>query len=118
MIPRIDEEWHGDVPVARLHGEIDASNARELGERLRSLVTNQLLAMVVDLSQTTYLDSAGINLLFSLATELSARQQRFAVVVRGGSPIERMIDITGLGETVLVCPTLPAALARLEGERG
>jgi anti-anti-sigma factor len=114
VIARIDETWHGDVPVAALYGEIDASNARELGERLHSLVTNRLLAMVVDLSATTYLDSAGINLLFSLGAELGARQQRLAVVVRSGSPIERMIAITGLGETVLVCPTLPAALANLQ----
>lgn len=118
MIARIGDEWHGDVPVATVHGELDASNAREFGERLHSLVTNRLLAMVVDLSGTTYLDSAGLNLLFSLGAELSARQQRLAVVVRGGSPIERMIDITGLGETVLVCPTLPAALASLRDEGG
>ena len=101
-----------------MHGELDASNARELGERLRSLITNRLLAMVVDLSETTYLDSAGINLLFSLGADMSARQQRLAVVVRGGSPIERMIEITGLGETALVFPTLPAALAGLQGDGG
>ena len=118
MIARIEEEWHGEVPVAALHGEIDASNARELGERLHSLVTNRVLAMVVDLSPTTYLDSAGINLLFSLGAELGAHQQRLAVVVRGGTPIERMIEITGLGESVLVCPTLPAALAGLLAENG
>ena len=118
MIARIDEEWHGDVPVATVHGEVDASNAREFGERLHSLVTNRILAMVVDLSGTTYLDSAGINLLFSLGADLHARQQRLAVVVRSGSPVERMIEITGLGETVLVCPALPAALASLRGEGG
>ena len=116
MIARIDDEWHGDMPVATVHGELDASNARELGERLRSLITNHLLAMVVDLSETTYLDSAGINLLFSLGADMSARQQRLAVVVRGGSPIERMIEITGLGKTVVVFPTLPAALASMQGE--
>jgi len=116
VIARIEDEWHGDVPVATLHGEIDASNAREFGERLHSLVTNRLMAMVVDLSATTYLDSAGINLLFSLAAELSTRQQRLAVVVLSGSPIERMIEITGLAETALVCPTLPAALASLAAD--
>ena len=118
MIARIDHEWHGDVPVATVHGEVDASNAGEFGERLRSLLTNRILGMVVDLSGTTYLDSAGINLLFSLVSELSARQQRLTVVVRSGSPIERLIEITGLGETVLICPTLPAALASLQGDGG
>lgn len=118
MIARIDDNWHGDVPVATVQGELDASNAREFGERLRSLITNRLLAMVVDLSTTTYLDSAGINLLFSVGADMSARQQRLAVVVRSGSPIERMIEITGLGETALICHTLPAALASLQSEGG
>jgi len=118
VIARIVDEWHGDVPVATVHGELDASNALELGERLHALATNRLLAMVVDLSPTTYLDSAGINLLFALGADMSARQQQLAVVVRSGSPIERMIEITGLGESALVCATLPAALASLEADGG
>jgi len=114
VIARVDEEWHGEVPVASLHGEFDASNVGELGGRLRALLSNQLIALVVDLSGTSYLDSAGINLLFSFGTELKARQQGLAIVVRSGSPIERMIQLTGLGETVAVHPTLPDALASLE----
>jgi anti-sigma B factor antagonist len=114
VIARIDEEWHGEVPVASLQGELDASNVGELGARLRTLLNNHLIAMVVDLSGTTYLDSAGINLLFSFGAELNARQQSLVLVVRSGSPIERMIQLTGLGETVAVHPTVPAALTSLE----
>lgn len=114
MIARIEHHWQDEVPVAVVLGELDASNARELGERLQSLLSNQELALVVDLSSTTYLDSAGLNLLFSLAAELRGRQQRLAAVVQSGSPIERMIDITGLGESVLVRATVADALAGLE----
>jgi anti-sigma B factor antagonist len=111
VIARIEDQLHGDVPVASVHGELDASNARELGDRLRSLLSNQLEAMVVDLSATTYLDSAGINLLFSLGEEMQAHQQQLTLVVREGSPIERMVELTGLGMSVRVCRTLDAALA-------
>jgi anti-anti-sigma factor len=114
VIARIEHRWQGEVPVAAVVGELDASNAREFGERLRSLLTNQELALVVDLSPTGYLDSAGLNLLFALAAELRGRQQRLAVVVQPGSPIERMIEITGLGESVLVRPTVADALVGLE----
>ena len=69
--------------------------------------------MVVDLSGDTYLDSAGINLLFALGEELRGRQQRLALVVGEGSPIERMIAITGLGQTLPVRRTLPDALGEL-----
>jgi anti-anti-sigma factor len=112
-IARVEEVWHGEIPVASVHGEVDASNAAEIGERLRSLLTNHLQAMVVDLSGVTYLDSAGINLLFALGDQLSGRQQRLAVVVSDGSPIARMIAITGLGEKVTVRASLDDALGEL-----
>jgi anti-anti-sigma factor len=108
---RIEETREGDVPVASLHGEIDASNAGDIGERLRSLVTNHLEAMVVDLSGVTYLDSAGINLLFALGDQLRGRQQKLAVVVSDGSPIARMIAITGLAHRVPVLGSLGDAVA-------
>ena len=52
------------------------TNAQSLGERLRGLLTNRSVALVVDLGPTTYLDSSGITLLFGLAQELRLRQQR------------------------------------------
>jgi anti-sigma B factor antagonist len=112
-LARLEDEWHDEVPVARLHGEVDASNVKEIGDRLRSLLSNRSVAMVVDLSQTTYLDSAGINLLFALGEEMRGRQQRLGLVVAEASPIARMIDLTGLNQTVPVHPTLSDALAEV-----
>jgi anti-anti-sigma factor len=108
---RVDETWQGEIPVAAVSGEIDASNAADVSERLRSLLTNHVEVMVVDLSSVTYLDSAGINLLFALGEQLRGRQQKLAVVVSGGSPIARMITITGLGQKFAVRESLDEALA-------
>ena len=113
MLARLEDEWHDEVPVARVQGEVDASNVKEIGDRLRSLLTNRSLAMIVDLSATTYLDSAGINLLFALAEEMRSRQQRLALVVADPSPIARMITLTGLDRTMAVHPTLPGALSEV-----
>jgi anti-sigma B factor antagonist len=110
-LARLEDEWHGEVPVARLQGEIDASNVKEIGDRLRSLVTNRSLALVVDLTQTTYLDSAGINLLFSLSEELRSHQVVLRVVVDPDSPVARMLALTGLDRTTSTHPTVAGALA-------
>jgi anti-sigma B factor antagonist len=110
-LARLEDEWHDEIPVARLHGEIDASNVKEMGDRLRSLLSNRSMALVIDLSATTYLDSAGINMLFALGEELRGRQQRLALVIGDGSPIGRMITLTGLDQTIPVRPTLADALA-------
>ena len=109
-LARIEDEWHQEVPVARLEGEIDASNVGEVCERLRSLLTNRSIGLVVDLSRTAYLDSAGINLLFALGSEMGGRQQRLAIVVADPSPIARMIALTGLDQAMPVHPTLADAL--------
>jgi anti-anti-sigma factor len=109
-LARVVEVTDGDVPVAAIEGEIDASNADDLRDRLHSLVTNRSDALVVDLVDTTYIDSAGINLLFELAAELLQRQQRLFLVIAEPSPIARMIGITGLVRAVPVHPTRDAAL--------
>jgi anti-sigma B factor antagonist len=112
-LARLEDEWHDEVPVAKLHGEVDASNVKEIGDRLRALLSNRSVAMVVDLSQTTYLDSAGINLLFSLGEEMRGRQQRLGLVVADTSPIARMIVLTGLDQSLPVRPSLADALAHV-----
>jgi anti-sigma B factor antagonist len=110
-LARLEDEWHDEVPVARLHGEVDASNVKEIADRLRALLSNRSVAMVVDLTQTTYLDSAGINLLFALGEEMRGRQQRLGLVIADGSPISRMIVLTGLDQSIPVRATLAEALA-------
>jgi len=110
MLARIESEWHDEVPVVRLEGEIDASNVDDVGNRLRSIVSNRSVALIVDLTATTYVDSAGINLLFALGEQLASHQQRLALVVQEGSPIARMFSLTGLDQAIGTHPTLDAAL--------
>jgi anti-anti-sigma factor len=99
------------LPVAVVHGEVDASNVAEVGVALRGLVTNRSSVLVVDLSPTTYLDSAGINLMFSLGDELRGRQLKLRLVIAPASPIARMLAITGLDKAYPTYPTLDDALS-------
>ncbi len=110
LLARIVEEHDDEVAVAGVEGEIDASNAVEIARRLRALLTNRSIALVVDLTRTSYLDSAGINLLFELGDELRARQQQLRLVVAPGSPIARPISITGLDAVVPAYETREAAV--------
>ena len=79
--------------------------------KLHALMTNRSMALVVDLTETTYLDSAGINLLFAFAEELRARQQTLRLVLAGATPIARMAGITGLDRACPTHATLDEALA-------
>ena len=111
LIARIVDERHGDVPIVTVEGEIDASNAQEIGDRMRTALSNQGKVLVVDLTPTTYIDSAGINVLFRLGVELGERQQELHVVVASASPIARMLAIVGLDRALPTHATRAAALA-------
>jgi anti-sigma B factor antagonist len=97
--------------VAAIAGEVDASNVASVGDELRRLVTNRSTELIVDLTPTTYLDSAGINLMFSLGDELRSRQLALRLVIAGGSPIARMLRITSLDRAYPTYPTVAAALS-------
>jgi anti-anti-sigma factor len=102
---------HGDATVAAVAGEVDASNAGELAGDLRELVTNRSTRLVVDLSPTRYLDSAGINLLFSLGEELRGHQVTLLLVVDPASPVARMLRLTGVDKANPMFSSLAEALA-------
>jgi anti-sigma B factor antagonist len=115
-LAHIADDRREPVAVARVQGEIDASNAPWIAARLRTLLTNRSDALAVDLTATTYLDSAGIALMFELAAELRLHQQELHLVVTLDSPIARVVHLTGLDAAVPIHASLEAALAQLGGD--
>jgi anti-anti-sigma factor len=110
-LARVSDERAGDVGIIVVEGEVDASNAADVADRLRGSVTNQSRALVVDLSGTRYIDSAGIDGLFELDRELRQRRQALHLVVPPGSPIVRTLAIAGVEATVATYGTRDEALA-------
>lgn len=88
-------EMVNDTPVARLSGEVDMSNVRLIEERIGGSVSNKAFAVVIDLTDVTYLDSAGIRLLYQLDSRVQSRQQRLVIVVPLGAPINRTLEASG-----------------------
>ena len=117
LLARVSDERVGAVAIARVEGEVDASNAPEIGARLRASLTNHSAALIVDLGATTYLDSSGINLLFALDEELRLRRQQLHLIVAPESPIARLLTITGLDPAVPTHATRAAAVERAASGR-
>ena len=101
------------LPVARLSGEIDRSNAAELGDRVATAIGDQGGGLVVDLSELAFLDSTGIRMLFELAAELKRRQQVLRVVVPDGSHLGEILDAVGLKQAAATDHTVGEAVAAL-----
>ena len=110
VLANITGEVRESMAVAHVEGEIDASNVVWVEERIRMPLTNRCDGLAVDLTATTYLDSAGIAMLFRLAAELRQHQQELRLVLAEGSPIARMASLSGLERSVPTHTSLDAAL--------
>jgi anti-sigma B factor antagonist len=88
--------------VVRLHGELDVAEVDELGAALGELATAGDDAVVLDLTDLTFCDSAGLGVLITLARRLPGGR----VVLR--SPSVRfadLLDVTGTRSLFTVEPT-------------
>jgi anti-anti-sigma factor len=102
MPPPVDLDRRDGVPVARLSGEIEISGAVALRERLLRAVGNQDYGLVVDLSRATYLDSAGINVLFEVAERLQSRQLLLSLAVPADGLVRRVVDMVAISSVAAV----------------
>ena len=104
-------EQRGDVVVARVDGEIDRSNARDIAAALLDAVPNVALGLVLDLSATTYIDSSGVHLIFEVASRLKRRQQQVRAVAAEDTNVRRLLSVVALDRTVPLHATLEEAVA-------
>jgi anti-anti-sigma factor len=102
------------VPVARVAGSLDVTNAARLTEALGAAVPNAALGLVVDLRRITHLDSAGLHVLFDTVRRLARRQQQLLVVVCEDSLVADIAAASDLGSYAIVGVDLEAAVARLQ----
>lgn len=107
----LDIHTEGDIVIAELSGEIDLSNARAIGSVVGGGVANDAVALVLDLSEVTYLDSSGVHLVFDLAQRLGGRQQGLVLVVPADSKIRRVLDLVNLEAVVPIARSLDDAKA-------
>ena len=99
--------------LARVAGEIDGATAGELRDALSRRLTNRGPGLVLDLSEATYVDSAGIEFLFDIARRLRTRGQRLGLVVPAEAPMRRILDLCAVDQVASLDVTLEAAIEGL-----
>lgn len=87
-------------PVARAPTDIDLANAETIGDELVTAVPHDATILSLDLTDTRYLDSAGIAMLLMLQERLSRRRQKLRIVVPPRSPVRRLLQVAGVDRTL------------------
>lgn len=90
------------IPVISVTGEIDLSNAQEVRDAVAATVPDKAAVVVLDLSGTSFLDSAGIAMIFRLAERLGYSRQELRLVVPPDAPIRAVLRLTNLDRVIPV----------------
>jgi anti-anti-sigma factor len=93
--PVVAVDRSGPVPVARVTGEIDTSNADAIERALLALAPGPA---IVDLSAVAFLSSAGVRALFALAR----RCTELEILAPPRAPFRRALDVCGLGRVARI----------------
>ncbi len=106
----------GDRHVVAVRGEIDLFTAPELKQRLTDAIERDKTRIVVDLTETTFLDSTALGVLIGAVKRLRTRGGGL-VIVNVDTNIAKTFEITGLDQVFTIVAERDAALAAFDAEQ-
>jgi len=100
------------VEVVTVTGEHDLSTAPELQRRVDAALDSGA-AVVIDLLQTTFIDSTVLRVLICAREQAGERGVGFSVALGDstGHGVRRLLELTGLEGRLATAPTRAAAIA-------
>src|SRR5919112_1577703 len=108
----IDGERH----VLAVRGEIDLFTAPELKQVLAECIEAGRVRIVVDLTDTTFLDSTALGVLIGAVKRLRSRDGALAIVNIDDN-IAKTFEITGLDQIFTILPTRDEAIQTVDPAR-
>lgn len=106
----IDSSDRDGVLVVSVSGELDLFAAPELRSRLLDEVRDGRREVVLDLSETTFMDSTALGVIIATLKALQERRGRL-VLVNERASIDKTLAITGLDRVLQVERDLGSAVA-------
>jgi anti-sigma B factor antagonist len=104
-----DRKVDDDTHVVAVSGEIDLFTAPEFKQRVSAPVDEGRTHVIVDLTETTFIDSSSLGVLIGAHRRLR-RLEGSLVIVCSNDAIVKTFRITGLDGVFTIVPTLDAAL--------
>jgi len=98
----------GSRAVVTMPAEVDAMNAAEIRDALRSAAGSGVTTLIIDMSGTTFCDSSGVHAVISAYKQAAATGTEVRLVA---TTVRRIFRLIGADQLMLTYPTLQAALA-------
>lgn len=114
---RMQSETEGGwLTVFSLSGEMDAASAPEFRDALSETIEQDLIWILVDLSEVEYIDSVGLGMLMGAAKRANEHGGGLAVICQRPNLL-KIFDITGTRELLNVCEAESQAREFIERNR-
>lgn len=101
--------------IAHVTGEIDMSNAEDVGATVIGATPSEAQGVILDLSGLDYLDSAGIYVIYGMRASLQARGQSLILVIPPASPVHDSLRLAGAERPGEVAEAVEEALRMFDG---
>ena len=101
------------VPGVLVRGEVDLDTAPRLTAALEAAMRESRGPFVVDLSDVTFLDSSGVNVLLR-ARALLGREERDLVLVCPPGSARRIFEVAAIVDLFVLCDSRDEAAASLQ----
>jgi anti-sigma B factor antagonist len=105
------EELGDDAYVISLAGEVDLYTAPEFKQQLLDVISKGAKSVVVDFSNTTFIDSTTLGVLVGGVKRLRANEGQLSLVCSDRN-ITKIFEITGLDRVFTIYPTRDEAVAK------
>lgn len=93
----LNTEIDGDRAILSIKGELDAYTAPGLEEQVSKLTRDGARTIVLDLSETGFLDSSGLRVILTSQRRLSEAEGELRLR-RASESVTRLLEITGLSD--------------------
>jgi phosphoserine phosphatase RsbU/P len=97
--PELRITWSGSHAVVAMPAEIDATNSAAIADQLSAVIDRSPGVIIADLTGTQFCDSTGIRVL-ARTHDLAAAAGAEMRLTAGGSPVTRMLQLTGLDKLI------------------
>jgi anti-sigma B factor antagonist len=105
-----DRQAGRDAAIVAVAGEIDLFTAPEFKQRIDAAIDRDARVLVVDLTETTFVDSSSLGVLIGAHRRLADRGGAMAVAC-ANEALVKTFRITGLDGLLRLAPSVEAALA-------
>lgn len=113
---RFPATWSGQTAVVAAAGEIDLTNAEKFRDALLSALNAEASGLVVDLTGTTFLDSAGVTALVRASRRAAATGASLRLAVTHPAVL-RVLNLVGLDRLIDIHASVAAAVSSLPDHR-